>query len=91
MLVLITDIAIKAPKKYEPPSPRKIDALGKLYFRNIVNIKIKHNVGTSVNTKSIAEKEKLNNLYNWHFIWSKFYYFKKHYGFLISMLYFLPI
>ena len=38
-----------------------------------------------------AEKEKLNNLYNWHFAWSKFYYFKKHYGFLISMLYFLPI
>ncbi len=57
----------------------------------INNIKIKHNVGTSVNTKNIAEKEKLNNLYNWHFVWSKFYYFKKHYGFLISILYFLPI
>ena len=57
----------------------------------INNIKIKHNAGTSVNTKSVAEKEKLNNLYNWHFVWSKFYYFKKHYGFLISMLYFLPI
>ena len=57
----------------------------------INNIKIKHNVGTSVNTKSEAEKEKLNNLYNWHFMWSKYYYFKKHYGFLISILYFLPI
>ena len=44
MLVLITDIAIKAPKKYEPPSPRKIEALGKLYFRNVINIKIKHNI-----------------------------------------------
>ena len=44
MLVLITDIAIKAPKKYEPPSPRKIEALGKLYFRNIINIKMKHNI-----------------------------------------------
>ena len=57
----------------------------------INNIKIKHNVGKSVNTESVAEKEKLNYLYNWHFVWSKFYYFKKHYGFLISMLYFLPI
>ena len=57
----------------------------------INNIKIRHNVGTSVNTDSVAEKEKLNYLYNWHFVWSKFYYFKKHYGFLVSMLYFLPI
>ena len=57
----------------------------------INNIKIRHNVGTSVNTESVAEKEKLNYLYNWHFLWSKFYYFKKHYGFLVSMIYFLPI
>ena len=57
----------------------------------INNIKIKHNIGKSVNTESVAEKEKLNYLYNWHFVWSKFYYFKKHYGFIISMLYFLPI
>jgi len=57
----------------------------------INNIKIKHNIGTSVNIESIAEKEKINNLYNWHFTWSKFYFFKKHYGFLISILYFLPI
>ena len=57
----------------------------------INNIKIKHNVGSSVNTNSIAEKEKLNNLYNWHFTWSRFYFFKKHYGFLISIIYFLPI
>ena len=39
--------------------------------------------------------EKLNyrysNFRNWNFFWGKFYYFKKHYGFLISMLYFLPI
>ena len=44
MLVLITDIAIRAPKKYEPPSPRKIVALGKLYLRNRVIIKIIHNI-----------------------------------------------
>ena len=44
MLVLITDIAIRAPKKYEPPSPRKIVALGKLYLRNMVIIKIIYNI-----------------------------------------------
>ena len=44
MLVLITDIAVKAPKKYAPPSPRKIVALGKLYFRNTAIIKIIHNI-----------------------------------------------
>ena len=36
--------AIRAPKKYEPPSPRKIVALGKLYLRNTVIIKIIHNI-----------------------------------------------
>ena len=40
----IIDTAIKAPKKYEPPSPRKTEALGKLYFRNIINTKIKQNI-----------------------------------------------
>ena len=44
MLVLITDIAVIAPKKYEPPSPRKIVALGKLYLRNTVIIKIIYNI-----------------------------------------------
>ena len=44
MLVLITDIAIKAPKKYEPPSPRKRVALGKLYIRKIITIRIPHNI-----------------------------------------------
>ena len=56
----------------------------------INTIKIKHNVGTSVNTKSIAEKEKLNNLYNWHFTWSKFYYFKKHYNYFYAIKKILP-
>ena len=40
MLVLIADIAIKVPKKYDPLSPRKTDALGKLNIRNVVTIKI---------------------------------------------------
>ena len=43
ILVSITDIAIKVPKKYEPPSPRKIFAFGKLNLRNIANIIISKN------------------------------------------------
>ena len=43
MLVLTTDIATKAPKRYEPPSPRKIFAFGKLYLRNIIKINIPKN------------------------------------------------
>ena len=31
--VLIVDIATKAPKRYEPLSPRKIFAFGKLYLK----------------------------------------------------------
>ena len=36
-----------------------------------------HAIGTSVETTSEEEVIKLKNLYAWHFIWSKFYYFKK--------------
>ena len=44
MLVLITDIAIKDPKKYEPLSPRKMFALGKLNLRNVVTIITPRNI-----------------------------------------------
>ena len=40
MLVLITDTAIKAPIKYEPLSPKKILAFGKLYLTKTAIIKI---------------------------------------------------
>ena len=43
-LVFITDIAIKIPKKYEPLSPRKIVAYGKLYIRKVIIIKIPQNI-----------------------------------------------
>ena len=53
MLVLITDIAIRAPKKYEPPSPRKIFALGKLNLRKINNIIIlKNNINDQIFSKT---------------------------------------
>ena len=57
----------------------------------INNIQIKHNIGSSVKVKNEKEKENLNKLYKWHFIWSKYYYYKKNYGLLLSILYFVPI
>ena len=57
----------------------------------INKIKVKHYTGTSVQVESNEEKRKLQKLYNWHFIWSKFYYYKKNYGFFYSLIYFFPI
>jgi GT2 family glycosyltransferase len=57
----------------------------------INRIKVKHYTGTSVQVESNEEKRRLQKLYNWHFIWSKFYYYKKNYGFFYSLIYFFPI
>lgn len=61
----------------------------KAYQLNIV--KVKHEKGKAVETKNRKEVNKLKNLYSWHFIWSKFYYFKKHYGKSLAIIYFIPI
>ncbi len=57
----------------------------------INNIKVKHDVGTSVETQNESEKIQQSNLRTWHFIWSKFYFYKKHYGFITAIIFFLPI
>ena len=57
----------------------------------INSIKVKHYQGTSVLVKNIEEKRDLQRLYSWHFIWSKFYYHKKNYGYFLSLIYFFPI
>ena len=59
------------------------------YQLNIV--KVRHEKGKAVEVKNQEDREKLSNLYSWHFIWSKFYYFKKHYGKILAIIYFLPI
>ncbi len=59
------------------------------YQLNIV--KVKHEKGKAVKTSNPKDIEKLENLYTWHFIWSKYYYFNKHYGKLLSLIYFTPI
>ena len=57
----------------------------------INDIKLSHNVGTSVTTLNKIEINELKKLYSWHFIWSKFYYYKKNYSYIGALLYFMPI
>ena len=52
--------------------------------------KVYHDIGTSVETKNEEELSKLKSLYSWHFIWSKFYYYRKRYGKLTAIILFLP-
>ena len=54
-------------------------------------IKIRHDVGTAVEYIDENEKIKIKLLYSWHFIWSKYYFYKKHYGLIFSLIYFSPI
>ena len=64
----------------------------KIYKNYQINtIEVKHNVGSSVKVENIDDKNNLMELYNWHFIWSKFYYYKKNYGYIFSLFFFFPI
>ena len=45
----------------------------------LVNIRVKHKGGRSHGDKEDLEMEKSRN---WHWMWSKFYFSKKHYGFM---------
>ena len=64
----------------------------KIYKNYQINtIQVKHNVGSSVEVENTDKKNNLIELYNWHFIWSKFYYYKKNYGYVFSLFYFFPI
>ena len=56
----------------------------------INNIKVKHHTGTSVEIQNDNEKIAQSNLRTWHFIWSKFYYYKKHYTYFIALILFIP-
>jgi len=54
-------------------------------------IKIRHDVGTAVEYIDKNEKNRIKLLCTWHFIWSKYYFYKKHYGVIFSLIYFSPI
>lgn len=60
----------------------------KAYQLNKVKIK---KDGRSVKTNNESENKKLERLLAWHFIWSKYYFYKKHYGRIFSIIYFQPI
>ena len=63
----------------------------KLYSYQLNSIGISHNIGTAVEYNSIEEKNQIKKLCNWHFIWSKYYFYNKHYGKMLSVTLFLPI
>ena len=63
---------------------------GGLKAYQINEIKVKTE-GRSVLIKNKKEKKNLNNILIWHFIWSKYYFTKKNYGLMLSLLIFLPI
>ena len=60
----------------------------KAYQINEIKVKTE---GRSVLIRNKKEKKELNNILIWHFIWSKYYFTKKNYGLMLSLLIFLPI
>ena len=67
------------------------EEIKKMFSYKVNNIHIKHNVGTSVNLENNTQLKKLKELTLWHFIWSKYYFYQKHYGKIISLIIFVPI
>ena len=64
----------------------------KKYFCYQANeVKVKNNIKGSIAYKNTKERKNIENLYTWHFVWSKFYFIKKHYGFIVSIIYFTPV
>ena len=56
------------------------------YQINTIKVRTK---GRSVEIKD--HNQNFNNILIWHFIWSKFYFSKKKYGYLISIIIFIPL
>ena len=56
------------------------------YSYQINNIKV-----TTKGRTVDLENESYSNILIWHFIWSKFYFHKKKYGKLLSLIIFLPL
>ena len=63
----------------------------KIYQFNKLKIEHKRGVKSGVVNIKTEDIEKYENFYTWHFIWSKYYFFKKHYGIIITSIYFFPI
>ena len=65
----------------------------KNFYKNyqINTIKVYHDAGNSVLSKNENEIKDQRDLRSWHFVWSKFYYYKKNYSFLYAIIIFIPI
>ena len=57
---------------------------GNVFFSK--KLKIKHLGFKSSTGKTKYDKEDLNNLKNWHYMWSNFYYHKKNHGYIFSFI-----
>ena len=60
----------------------------KAYQINDIKVKTQ---GRTVTINSKKEKNDLANLLIWHFIWSKYYFTKKNYGNIVTIILFTPI
>ena len=67
---------------------KRLSKLNKNYQLN--SVKVNHKAGTSVISKNETDKNKQDSLRIWHFIWSKFYYFRKHYTYPAALILFTP-
>ena len=67
---------------------KRLSVINKNYQLNTV--KVNHKAGTSVIPKNKKDKNEQDDLRTWHFIWSKFYYYKKHYSYPVAFLLFIP-
>lgn len=65
----------------------------KNFFKNyqINNVEVVHDAGNSVSLKNDKEVQDQRDLRSWHFVWSKFYYYRKNYSFIFAILVFIPI
>ena len=60
----------------------------KAYQINKIKVKT---LGRTVTIKNKKEKDDLTKLLLWHFIWSKYYFTKKNYGNIVTIILFTPI
>ena len=56
---------------------------GKIYFAK--NLKVNHLGFKGSIGKSNIERQNAENLRNWHYMWSSFYFYKKNYGYLFAL------
>ncbi len=61
----------------------------KLKSYQINSIKV-NSIGRSVHFTDKESQDKVSELLLWHFIWSKFYFYKKRYGWVIALIIFFP-